>query len=414
MARCRRRFDEGKIGDQRAHLRLVFDAAHQVHVAGMLQVHHGRTARLAVFDDQVGAVSVRQAAALDGQTQRSRCLFVLRAKLVGPLDDAGFQGVEELEHLRQIRVPLAGLGQRLADDQPRGLLVQLLGLAADFVAPLRDLLHQGPQFGLQFFYRRLDRFALRVGQFLVLFRAQHFAVARRSQGEPGGRADQLDAPLGRLLRQALKRLRLPLLDFRLDLLQPIAVLLHLQGGRNRGVQVLEQNPQILNQLGAAPGGQPQSARLVGIVEIVDVAPVVRRRLVRRLLLQKTLHDRPLAHPGRSQHVQVIAFAADRDAKANRIQGAGLPHELTEIFQLLRRLEIEAAGIASPTQRGGRQGMDLAHGALSQLEAAGRLPSCSPFPGNLASRRVCPKSLEKPLRRFPLRFSVATMLRRLLG
>jgi len=142
------------------------------------------------------------------------------------------------------------------------------------------------------------------------------------------------------------------------------MLFHFQGRRNRRVQILDQDVQVPHQLRAPPGGQSQRVGLVPIVKVVDVAPVVGLRLVRRLSLQERFDNRPLAHARRPQGVQIVALAANRDTEPDGVQCASLSHKLAQIVQFRRRLEVQMCGIATPAQLLWRQSLDLVHGDLS--------------------------------------------------
>jgi hypothetical protein len=95
------------------------------------------------------------------------------------------------------------------------------------------------------------------------------------KGYSGRRLDNADAAFPCVLLHLLERLFLVLLEFLLDGLLPVLVILALEGSRDRAVGFLDQLGNVLAQFCPATGRQAQRLRILRVAEVVDVAPVVR-------------------------------------------------------------------------------------------------------------------------------------------
>ncbi len=124
----------------------------------------------------------------------------------------------------------------------------------------------------------LDALALGRRQLVEQFRRQHLAVARRGEGQTHRRAQQRDVLAFGTALQGAEGLFAALLELLLDRLAPRPVFVALEGRRQGGAQFLDEPLHRRREPGAAARRQPQTPGLLRVVEIVDVAPVGRRRL----------------------------------------------------------------------------------------------------------------------------------------
>ena len=106
------------------------------------------------------------------------------------------------------------------------------------------------------------------------------------------------------------------------------------------MQVLDKLFHVPFQFHATPGRHAQHARLMGLLKVVDVAPVRREWFGPCLLGGITLYQCMLASAGRAQCEYVIALVADADAEPDCIDSAWLSDDFIQVLQFRRGLEVK--------------------------------------------------------------------------
>jgi hypothetical protein len=217
-----------------------------------------------------------------------------RPEIVRVLDDVLLDLAEIVDHLGQLRPGLAQPVHEMADREAGQFLVERLDPLAPLALPLRHELHQRLELALEPGDRGLDAFLMFFGQLPERLGAHHFALVNRREGESGLRPDQRGlARVGGLL-EVVERGLLEGFEFVLDGVLAGDVVLALEHRRDRRPQVAYQAFHVTAQAHAPARRQAQRARLVRLGEIVDVAPVRRRRLAGRPFLDIAPNQRHLA------------------------------------------------------------------------------------------------------------------------
>ena len=210
-----------------------------------------------------------------------------RQEVLGVVDHVLLDLGEVLEHRRHVGPARPHLVDQVTRgggrDQPVQL-AQLLPLAAR-LARQRD--QHLLQLALQRGHLLLDAAPLVRRQLLERVGLHHLPVAQRGDADARLRAQDGDAALPRPL---LERPEGPLAlvrEARLDELAARAVVLALEDGGDRRLQLVDQLAQVLAQQPAPPRGQAQRPRPARVGEVVDVAPVGRRGLGLRPAARET-------------------------------------------------------------------------------------------------------------------------------
>ena len=128
-----------------------------------------------------------------------------------------------------------------------------------------------------------DALALLCGQLVVVLGGQHLFTAGGRKSKAAGRADQHHLLLDRIVTEFLQGFVLQQAIGALNRLHLGAVVFALKQRRNGGAQIFHPLRQALLQFGATPRRQAQGARLMGLAEVVQVAPVARWRFAGGLL-----------------------------------------------------------------------------------------------------------------------------------
>jgi hypothetical protein len=259
--------------------------------------------------------------------------------------------------------------EQVLHDQPGDLLVELAQAGRELPLPARRLQGHLLQLFLQRVHLVPETLLLLLGQLLELLGRQDLAVPQRGEAEPGGRAQQGDAPGARPLLQLLEALLLSLLELLLQRAAPRRVLLALEGGREAGAQLGDEPLHVTLQLHALAGRQAEGTRARGLLEVVDVTPVVGRRPVRGALLDDALDHRVLAGAARAQGEDVVALALDGDAQLDGGDGPLLADELDAVVEVVGRGEVDVGERAGRGERLGRERADDGHVEVLSMGAA---------------------------------------------
>ena len=129
---------------------------------------------------------------------------------------------------------------RMGDRKAGGLAVERLHRIAVLAFPQRHLPHRRFELALDRLDLVLDPLALRLRQFVERFRRQHLAIARRRQSQARRRPQQGDVLRRGALLQRAERLFAALSELLLDRLATGAILIALEGGRQRRAQFGDQ------------------------------------------------------------------------------------------------------------------------------------------------------------------------------
>ena len=259
-------------------------------------------------------------------------------------------GIEVTQHLRQRGAGFLQLLDEMTDGRTRHLPVELADALLRLAPPLRHLVDQAFELLLQRGDHGLGPALLLLGQLLEIRRTHDLALARGRERHAAGRANERDVVRLGLLAQGVEGLFVLLLEAGLDFLTPGAVFLALERRRDGATQILEQPLHVAPQFDAHAGRQLERARLVRLLEVVDVTPVERRGFVRGALLDVAARDDVTAGAGRPEHEQVVAAAADADAEADRLGGARLSEHLGQVWEFRRGLERKLLGVEAPAKR----------------------------------------------------------------
>ena len=318
----RARLDEAEIGGESAEPGHLLNAPDDVAVGGQVFVDHGGALPPPVVDDDVHLVAAEgglPSLLAPGQPARLRRRRPGGVELFGVLLEVRAHLLDVVHDLGQVVVVLA----QLLDEQGHRVAHHLLVEAAHPLAPLALPLGRLLENLLQLLLQLGDvRAHLRLGLLGPLakgFRAHHLALGGGRQGEPRGGADQAHAARLGVLLQLVERGFLALAELRLKGLGSGLVLLALESRGNGRAQLADELLHVGAEPAAPAGRQLERARLVGLLEVVDVAPVGRRRHSGRRLLDVAPDERVLAGAGRAVGEDVVAMAPDADAEPDRLQ-----------------------------------------------------------------------------------------------
>ncbi len=168
---------------------------------------------------------------------------------------------------------------------------------------------------------RLDLFAADLWQFLEFLVANDLATLDRGEHVARRRLHDADT-FGS--SHGLERLPLPL-DFFLglgfDRFELVAVIVALEGGRNREAHIVDQCVHVSAKFAAETGRESQCRRPFRIHEIIDVAPVARCAFCCRALAHELANQAVPMAAQRAEHENVVAGPLDVDAEADRVDGA---------------------------------------------------------------------------------------------
>ena len=244
-------------------------------------------------------------------------------EIVGVLLDVALDRVEVFRHIGQFAKAGAQLVHHQRDRAAGRLPVQIADRIAVLAFPLRHLLHDRFELALHLLDVALHPLALGLRQGLEHLRRQDLAVAPGRQRQPHRRAQQGDALLLGMALQFGERLLVALLELLVDDLAPRPVIVALEGRRQGRAQFPDQPLHRLAQARRTARRQLQAARLLRLVEVVDVAPVRRRRLARRPAPQEIVDQGMLAGAAGAQGIDVVALAAHGDGELDGLDRAVL-------------------------------------------------------------------------------------------
>ena len=319
--------DKGEVGGEGAEPGHLLDAADDIAVGGQVLVDHGRALERAVVDDDVHLVAAERRFPRGASCGRPTLLGFLglgRAKLLGVLQQVRAHLLDVVDDVGQIIVVLAQLLDELADGVADHFLVEAAQVLAALAVPLWHLLENLLKLLLQLGDVGADRRLRLLGPLAKGLGVDHLALGDGRQRKPRGGADEAHvAGLGAFLK-LVERGFLTLAQLRLQGLGPGLVVFALEGGGNRGAELPDELLHVASQPATPAGRKLQRPGLVGLLEVVDVAPVGWCRHGGRGLLDLPPDQRVLAGSRRAMGEDVVAVAPDADAEPDRVEGALLP------------------------------------------------------------------------------------------
>ena len=147
-----------------------------------------------------------------------------------------------------------------------------------------------------------------------------------------------------LLAQALVQLLLYLFalcdEGAQQFVSPSVVLFALEGFWQLAAKLLDGFLEVAREQRSPAGGQPQSHRLVGLGEVVDVAPVRGRRLGGRPFGQEARDNVLAAGAGIAGHKNVVALRTDLEAELQGLDRPVLADDFPQRLELPRCAEGE--------------------------------------------------------------------------
>ncbi len=136
------------------------------------------------------------------------------------------------------------------------------------------------------------------------------------------------------------------LDFFLDDLPTCLVLLAFKSCRQGCAQFFYERLHIPAQFHAFSSRQAQSLRFVGLLEVVNIAPIGGNGLAGGPLLKGLAKDGTLSCSPRPQCKNVITLLLDANAELNRFCCPNLSDHTRQSLEIGRRLEGELFGITA--------------------------------------------------------------------
>ena len=358
--------DQGKIGDQRAELRHVFDPPDQIGLGRVIVVDHRRLVRIGVVDQQVDLIAPEKSVHRrclplrgDGGVGAARLRLGRPARLathlgahlatggddkgLAVLDDIGADLIDIRHHFRQLGIGFLDVFDHRADDALDHLLVQGAHALEMIALPFRRRAHDL----LQLLFQLADDLAgfllLLLGQFGERLGVDDLALADRGQRDAHRRSNQGDLLLLRLFLQSAESALMRFTELLFQRFAPCAVIVAVELRRQGGAQIADQPVHVFAQGMAAAGRQLKRARPVGFLEIIDVAPVAWNTGSTCRLFQMPAHHGVLAGSGRAEGEKIIPLAGHRNAEFQRF----FRPRLTQAFVTRRTLNsLIAMGQAS--------------------------------------------------------------------
>jgi len=347
--------DHREVGQQGAELRPPLDAPDQVGERRVGLDDDRRSLGVRVVDDDVDLVA-GEVRLLPGQPQprnRHRLLFAI-AEVLDVVDDVLLYSLQVLADLLVVRVALLEVVHERAQDVHRDLLVEVAELLLHGVLDDLDLGHDVANLFFEFFHLLVEDAASGLFQGLVFFLGERLAVVDGDGPETHRRALELETALPGDALERLEELRLALLMTLRGATALLLVFLALERLGDLLLEVVDELDHRVTQLVPFAGGQKQSARRIGVLEIVDVEEVVRNRFVGRQLGQEPAHDAALAGSRAPGNEDVVSGTGDIETEADGANGALLADDLLEGTDLGGGLERKLLGIAAFAQLLGRQ------------------------------------------------------------
>ncbi len=247
-----------------------------------------------------------------------------------------------------------GMGaDKIVDQAPRcearDLAIELVDLLSRGAGALGHALHGLLQSPAELFDIRADAALLLLGELLELFGLHDFALALGCKGNPGRRLHDRDVAGIGLALHGFEGLSLLTPEGVFDHLPSHAVIVALERGRKRRMNVLDELVDVRPELPSAARRKAQRIRTLWIVEIGDVAPIAGARLGGGRALQVLVREAMPARALRPEQKDVVAFARHPKGEIHGLNGALLADEFGDIGKLCGGREAEAVRRAMPVE-----------------------------------------------------------------
>ena len=315
--------DEGEVRHKGPELGDVLGPTDEIRVGRViLDDDRGAVVR-AVPDEDVHAVASERTAIggrwAHGLRSRVR-LGGQGEELRSALDHIPFDVVEVAHHRRQGGEAVAQLVDEMTDRGSDDFAVEVAQPAPHLPLPVRDLAKDLLEVALEGRDLRPDPLLVRLGQVVEVIGRQDLAVPGRCQADAERGPDERDpggvsAPFD--VREARFAVRL---ELRFDRLLAAAILVALEGRRDRALQLETELRHRLPKYDARRRRQPQRAGALRVGEVVDVAPVVGSRLAGRARGQELPQGGRLADPRWAEGEDVEPDAGRGDRQFDRLDG----------------------------------------------------------------------------------------------
>ena len=254
----RARLDHREVGDQRAHLGLMFDTSDEIGKSRVVLIDHRRAVLPAMVNKDIDLVAAQKGHLLlpirRNQSGKHWRGFLRWTKLIRMFDDVGLNSLQIADDLRQRIILAPDLVHQLADRAHHHFAVELLDLLLHIAAPTWHLLDHAVEIILQFGHSRFDRRPLFSAQLLIFLGFDHLTRLHRREREPGRRAHQPDIRTLGFLVEGLKFLFLAFLQALFDLLASRTIFIALQRRRHRVGELFDKLVHVVSELCGGPGG----------------------------------------------------------------------------------------------------------------------------------------------------------------
>ncbi len=182
--------------------------------------------------------------------------------------------MQVLHHLRQLLVSGQKLADRVLDGEAGGAFIQPGHLAAGLLLALVHGNNGLVDLLLQLLAQLAQLVLLFVGELLELRIRDRFAPDDRRQHEPARQADEREAELLDLLGELRKQLLVVSFQLLDDLLTLLDIVFTFESRGDHLLELPDHRRQVVVQGAPATGGHVHGVGVAGILEVVDVDPVI--------------------------------------------------------------------------------------------------------------------------------------------
>ena len=376
------RLDEHEVSDDRHQQGDVLHLADQIGKRRQGQRNDGRAARGRIVDQEVDLVTV------EGNLFAPLALPLLvatgaRLQRVDMRDEILVDRVE-IGVDRPVGIVAAGQRiQQIADDGLAQLAVErahaFLRVCADGLEPF----HRPFELVLQLARTLAQPLAVRLRQPPIFVVRERQPIALRREVEMALTLDQREALALRRATQCLQRAVDSAAELFLDGPAPLAIVFALEQLRHGRLKRFDELPHRVFEHGTFARGEAQRRRPVRRRKIVDVAPVGRRRHIRRETLERAADRTAPAAALRTGDEDVVAGLRNPGAEGDGAHGAVLADGAGQIGQARRGVERQACWIGLQAEPVRGHGLDHSFPITPRRPFSGRSDFTIASPGRRA-------------------------------
>jgi len=348
--------DEREIGEQGAHLRLLFDAADEIANRRVVFDDNGGSGFGAIADQQVNPEAAQARIGLGGEIGHRHVghnFFPFGdrgdAKQTGVADQFLCYRFDVCKHVRQIGEGAANVFDHVHDRQVGVFAVEFRHFLAAFAFPAGKAFEQNGKFILQRFELAGYHFALGIGQGIEVFWLHDTRLYNGSEGESDGRAQQGEVLGAGLFAQGLEGLLLGMVDAVDGGAAARLVFVAFEDGWDERLQFVDGLVHRVFELLGPAGWQCDGARTVGLREIGHVNPISGGGHFRGILVDQREDGAVAGGAAFAQNKDVEARLVDAGAEVQGLKGAGLADQSFEGFQFGGGFEGERFGFTDPAK-----------------------------------------------------------------